>query len=135
MKFNVIFFSLIALLPLAAHAGVNPGLWEATVTASSTMAGSAPVSEKTSYCITEKDPVPALGGNNTDACKIINQKVSGGSVSWRMRCDTPLGMMDSKGKITYRGDTAKGLIEMSVKSPSGTVNMQQSLNAKRIGDC
>ena len=83
-------------------------------------------------CITEKDYIPQTSQPG-DECKITSAKVSGDTVSWTIHCRGQGGEMNGAGTVTYRGDSFKGEISMSM-APAG-MSMTIYTKGRHIGDC
>lgn len=121
----------------ATYAGPNmqEGKWE--ITSKMEMKG-MPMemsAVKTTMCLNSKDVVPQKTEKNQD-CKMINNKVEGNTVSWVMQCKDKKGnAVDSKGKITYKGASFDGVVEMDMSGKEGRQHMSQKMAGKRIGDC
>ncbi len=89
----------------AAHAlDMREGEWEVVSETSMTMgAMSMPsTATKATYCLTREDPYPEV--ENEKDCKVVDQKIVGNKVSWRIVCKDAEG----DGEITYGGTTYKG---------------------------
>ena len=105
---TVVLFAVILLCAGAtAHsAGVDmkEGEWETSTETTMTMGAMSmpPMAGKSTYCLTREDPVPK--SEKDKDCKMVNQKVVGNTVSWRMECKKGEG----EGEITYRGSTYDG---------------------------
>ena len=82
-------------------------------------------------CLTKNDMVPN-SSQQSDECKIKNITTSGGTVSWKMECDSGNGKTIGSGKVTYSGDTMKGTIKMEIP---GQMEMTSKMTGKRIGPC
>jgi hypothetical protein len=83
-------------------------------------------------CITENNYVPQTSQPGEE-CEITQTRVSGDTVTWAMHCLGEGGEMTGTGTVTYRGDSFKGEISMSM-APSG-MGMTIYTNGHRIGDC
>ena len=109
---TVVLFVLILLCAAGtAHpAGVDmkDGEWEITSETSMSMGGmSMPsMANKSTYCLTREDLVPK--GEKEKDCKVVDQKVVGNTVSWRIVCKEGEG----EGEITYRGTTYNGTFKL-----------------------
>lgn len=130
--------ALIAFILLcagtAAHsAGVDmkEGEWEITTETSMTMGEmSMPsMANKSTYCLTREDPVPK--SERDKECRIVNQKVSGNKVSWRMECKKAEG----EGEISYHGTTYKGFFKMKTVEDGQAMTMNMKLAGKYLGPC
>jgi len=129
-------FVLSVLWVSAAFASPNmqDGKWEITTTMD--MKG-LPVQMKpikTTVCLDQKDVVPQKPQKNED-CKMISNKVEGNTVTWVMQCKDKNGTMDSTGKITYKGNSFDGTVNMDINGKQGKQHMAQKMSGKRIGDC
>ena len=89
---------------------------------------------KTTVCLDQKDAVPQKPQKNED-CKMISNKVEGNTVTWVMQCKDKNGTVDSTGKITYKGDSFDGTLNMTMSGKGGKQQMSQKMSGKRIGDC
>jgi hypothetical protein len=90
---------------------------------------------KTTVCLNQKDVVPQKPQKNED-CKMINNKVEGNTVTWVMQCRDKRGnTVDSTGRITYKGASFDGSMEMDMSGKDGKQHMSQKMSGKRIGDC
>ena len=132
---SVVLFALFLLCVAgAAHsAGVDmkEGEWETSTETTMTMGAMSmpPTTRKLTYCLTREDLVPKT---ETDKdCKILNKKVVGNTVSWRMVC----GKSDGEGEITYRGTTYKGTMKLKSVEDGQTMTMNMKLAGKYLGPC
>ena len=132
---TVILFAIALLCAAgAAHpAGVDmkEGDWEISSETSMTMEGmSMPsMANKSTYCLTREDPVPKSGKD--EDCRIVKQKVTGNTVSWRMECKEGEG----EGEITYRGTTYKGYFKMKAVQDGQAMTMNMKLAGRYLGPC
>lgn len=117
----------------ARSAGVDmkEGDWEITSETSMSMEGvSMPsMANKSTYCLTREDPVPKSGKD--EECRIVKQRVTGNTVSWRMECRKGEG----EGEITYRGTTYKGFFKMKVVEDGQAMTMNMKLAGRYLGPC
>ena len=130
-------FLLAAWYGSAAAAGPNmrPGLWETTI--KTEMQGMAMPMPTTSYrhCITKEDLVPRTERPG-EQCKILKNTISGDTVTWRVSCESQGMKTTGTGRITYKGDTYHGSIEMQMSGgPMGSMKMSQKMQGKRIDNC
>lgn len=134
-KILVISVVLVASLSTSiAGSGPNmeEGKWE--VTTRMEMPGmSISMPEVTStQCLTKKDFVPQ-GSQQGQECKITKTKVDGNTVTWTVKCSGQGGEVTGTGKMTYRGSSFKGKIEMTMVQSN--TKMISYINGHRIGDC
>ncbi|TRZ97401.1 MAG: DUF3617 family protein, partial [Deltaproteobacteria bacterium] len=103
------------------------------------------MANKSTYCLTREDLVPK--GEKEKDCKVVDQKVVGNTVSWRIVCKEGEG----EGEITYRGTTYNGTFKLKMveggeatrkrtsrkKSAEDeeTMTMNMKLAGKYLGPC
>jgi len=135
LRHTVVLFALLLLCAAGtAHpAGIDmkEGDWEISSVTSMTMEGMSMPSmpSKSTYCLTREDPVPK--SERDKDCRIVNQKVVGNTVSWRMECKKAEG----EGEITYRGTTYNGFYKMKMVEEGQTMTMNSKLAGKYLGPC
>lgn len=119
----------------AGAGGMRPGMWETTI--QSNIGGTKPL--VTRACITAKqleDPqgaVPKMDDANMQ-CEQLDYKVSGSTVSWKLRCTGEMAMQGS-GQMTAGADSYSGKMDMAMKMQGQTMNMNQTMSGRRLGDC
>jgi hypothetical protein len=134
-RHTVVLFAFILLCAAGtAHpAGVDmkEGEWETSSETSMTMGAMSmpPMASKMTYCLTREDLVPKTEKDKD--CKMLNQKVVGNTVSWRVVC----GKSEGKGEITYRGTTYKGSFKLNSVEDGQTMTMNMKLAGKYLGPC
>lgn len=132
---TAVLFGLILICAAgSAHsAGVDmkEGNWEIASESSMTMgAMSMPsMGSKSTHCLTRENPVPA--SEQDKECRIVNQKVTGNKVSWRMECKKGEG----EGEISYHGTTYDGFIRMKMVEDGQTMTMNTKLTGRYLGPC
>ena len=132
---TVVLFALILLCVAgsAYSAGVDmkEGEWELSSETSMTMGTMSmpPMASKSKYCITREDLVPKT--QKEKDCKVVNQKVVGNTVSWRIECKKSEG----EGEITYRGSAYKGKFRMKTVEDGQTMTMNTKMEGKYLGPC
>jgi len=135
LRQTVVLFALILFCATgsAQSAGVDmkDGEWEISSETSMTMGAMSmpPSASKSTYCLTREDLVPK--SEKDKECRIVNQKVVGNTVSWRMECKKAEG----EGEITYRGSTYKGNFRMKMVDEGQTMTMNMKLAGKYLGPC
>lgn len=135
LRHTVVLFALLLLCAAGtAHpAGIDmkEGDWEISSVASMTMEGMSMPSmpSKSTYCLTREDPVPK--SERDKDCRIVNRKVVGNTVSWRMECKKGEG----EGEISYHGTTYDGFIKMKMVEEGQTMTMNVKLAGKYLGPC
>ncbi|MCU7841711.1 MAG: DUF3617 domain-containing protein [Candidatus Thiodiazotropha sp. (ex Troendleina suluensis)] len=121
---------LFSSISVASDVNMNPGLWKWTAVLD--MPGMPMQLPPTSYttCITKANFVPKdskLG----QTCETIDLKTEGDRVSWSITCTQQAGVTKSQGNITYHGDTAEGVIQVSVEG----MQMNSKTTGIRLGHC
>ena len=123
----------------SAHAagpgGMRPGLWETTI--QSNMGGAKPFT--TRACVTARQlehPQGALPKMDDAKMKCEQQdyKVSGSTVSWQLRCTGEMAM-EGSGQMIAGTDSYSGKMDMTMKMQGQTMNMNQTMSGRRLGDC
>jgi len=128
-------FALILLCAAGpAHsAGVDmkEGDWEVTSEMSMSMGDvSMPaMTSKVTHCLTHDNPVPT--SEREKDCKIVNRKIVGNKVSWRVVC--PKG--EGEGEITYHRTTYDGFMKMKAVEDGQTMTMNLKLSGRHLGPC
>lgn len=141
---KVSFFAVLAIIltlvcfsgAQAADLNMKDGLWEITTKMEMKgMPANIPPTV-TKQCMTKKESVPQQDKDKNPNCKMVDQKVSGNSVTWSMICKEKDGTVDSKGKITYKGDTFDGTTTTTIKDKSGKAQqIATKMSGKRLGPC
>jgi len=106
---------------------IAEGEWE--VTTRIEIAGMSIPPVKHRQCLTGEMMIPAQQANQD--CEIIQQSVSGNTVSWKMRCSTHGMATGIDGSSTYTGDTMQGSMHMNAKH----MKMVSHLTGRRLGPC
>jgi len=84
-------------------------------------------------CIDKTKIIPKTDDKINKYCKVIDQKVDGDTVSWKMECKNN---MESEGSVTYHGETFEGSITTKMEVPNmGVMTMTITATGKRIGEC
>jgi hypothetical protein len=134
VRHTVFLFAFILCAAGSAYpAGVDmkEGEWEISSETSMTMGTTSmpPQASKSTYCLTREDPVPSTEKDKD--CRIVNQKVTGNKVSWRMECKKAEG----EGEISYRGTTYAGFFKMKMAEGGDTMTMNMKMSGRYLGPC
>ncbi len=142
MTRSIIFAALAIFLALtwftcsyAAEPNMKEGLWEITTkTEMKGMPASIPPSVM-KQCLTKKESVPQDKSPKSN-CKMIDQKISGNTVNWTMVCKEKNSTVESRGTITYKGDTFDGVTKTAI-SAKGTKPQEVTtkMSGRRLGPC
>lgn len=132
---GALFFVVVLLNASSFAAPVNEGKWEVTTEVVMEGMPFKMPATKTTQCITKENMVPKNSGKSSN-CKVLDQRVSGSKVSWRVKCVDSHGTTDGEGEITYSGDTYKGSMNTKMTDKDGkTQSMKAKYTGRRIGDC
>ena len=82
-------------------------------------------------CLTNDMMVPAQQNQQNNDCEMVEQSVSGNTVSWNMRCNSNGMVSEMSGSSTYTGDTMKGTMHMITRG----MEVTSQLTGKRLGPC
>jgi len=132
--------SLCAALGTPAVALAVPnmeeGNWEVTTKMEMVGMPMAMPPQTVNHCMTKKDDVPDMSQRD-QRCSLMEHKVEGNSVSWKMQCKGQEGTMNGTGRITYAGKTYTGTMQMIMTEPGGgeamTINYQ--MQGRHTGPC
>lgn len=125
---------LVTFSIAAEEPTMKPGKWEITMTMD---IPGMPIKMKpitTAVCLTEEDvssPDKSLPKpSKDDSCKILDHKVDGNKVSWKVKCEGDQPMTGS-GEITFTDDSYDGTMKME----TGGSEMSMKYKAKLLGPC
>jgi hypothetical protein len=128
MLFIIIFF----IVATANALELKEGLWE--MSSKIEMKGmpvKMPV-QKFKQCITKDKAVPIDTQEKDMKCKVVEQKISGNTIYWKIICKDKEGETVITGKGTYKSDKFEG--ETKIKTQDGT-EMIQHISGEWIGKC
>jgi hypothetical protein len=122
-----------------AQVNMHEGKWQITMeTKMEGLPFQVPVVPFTAtQCITKDDLVPKNTARKDQKCKVIDQKVIGNKVTWKVKCVDPNTTSEGEGEITYSGDSYSGRMRTKITNNSTKQVMTSSttMKGKRIGDC
>ncbi|KPJ97879.1 MAG: hypothetical protein AMK71_12325 [Nitrospira bacterium SG8_35_4] len=81
-------------------------------------------------CMTGQNNIP-INKNEMKDCKIVSSSTDGNTAKWVMQCTQNGENVDSRGSITYRGDTFDGVVNITMQG----MDMTQKMNGRRVGAC
>jgi len=134
---RALFFSLVGFGLLfgtcsleAAGPDFKTGKW--SITSQTEMQGMAMQMPATTYelCLDAQDRVP-MQQNQSDGCKVTEQKVDGDTVTWRFECEHSKG----DGTITYSGKSFSGKMNMQTDAEMGGMSMTTTMKGTYLGPC
>jgi len=131
-------FATCALSAVAAAPNMQPGMWEISMKSEMPSMPDMPAMPATTVrqCIR---PTDVQNGSHTvpkndSQCEIKDYKMQGNTATWRMECKGP-NAMNGSGSMTYGGTSYSGTTKMTMKEGGHTMDMVQTFNGKRTGDC
>jgi hypothetical protein len=122
-----------------AQVNLHEGKWQLTMeTKMEGLPFQVPVMPfTTTQCITKDNLVPRNTSRNDQKCEIIDQKIIGNKVTWKVKCTDPDVTSEGEGEITYSGDSYSGRMKTKI-TDHGTKEVMTStttMKGQRIGDC
>lgn len=135
MKLRTLALSVSVLaLAVTTFAGetkstMKPGNWSITIQMK--MPGMDMPPMTFTRCITQQDadnPQPP-SDKSAEGCKILDHKMEGNTLTWKMKCDAQ--NMTGDGKITFGPESYSGEGHMK----AGDVEMSQTFEGKYLGAC
>lgn len=146
MRFsNCLCVALLLPLPHLAHAQVQPGMWESSVTVQSIdMPGAPPQmaammkgkTTKQSYCITpeqaKQGPQEMLKQN--PSCRFTKYSMLGGRISTEMSCQQNGGTMTARANGSY-SPTSFNITSSATMTGRMSMKMTSTSTGRRIGAC
>lgn len=136
----VIVFLFLFSGSVMAGPNMKEGKWEITTTMKMQMPGMPfnmpPRTTKHTQCITKENMLPETKQNSEEECKMKNRKIKGNTITWVIECKGPEGTTRGEGKITYKGDTFKGIMKMKMEGGEMSgMELVHHMNGRWIGDC
>ena len=133
----LVLVSLFRLPSVFAEPNMKEGMWE--IKGEMKIEGMPfpmpPVPMNYTQCLTKKDMIPQKKEKNQD-CKMISNKMAGDTVSWVMQCKDKNGVMESTGKLTYKGNSFTGTVHIVTTETNGEKSESTlQMSGKRTGDC
>jgi hypothetical protein len=134
---GVIFIKTYPVFP--AQVNMHEGKWELTMeTKMEGLPFQMPVVPyTTTECITKDDLVPKNRVQKDQKCEVLDQKITGNKVSWKVKCVDTRGTSEGEGEITYRGDSYSGRMRTKIVDNNSKQVMTSvtTMKGRRIGDC
>lgn len=96
-------------------------------------------SQTSRECVRAEDIVDSILQMDAEEgvdCSVTERSVSADSMTYTMSCTDPEGgSFEIDGELSFMGDTASGIFSATMNTPMGEVDMRQTMQARRIGDC
>lgn len=83
-----------------------------------------------SQCLTGQDNIP-VNRNEMKDCRLLSSQVDGNVAQWVMQCTKGGETVKSRGRITYKGDSFDGVVNISMQG----MEMTQKMKGRRVGPC
>ena len=98
-----------------------------------------PITSKKTMCLDKQNYVPDNAQQGQD-CKVSDQKVSGNTVTWTMRCRSQGTTIEGQGTITYKDKGERYDGEMNAKMLSAdnagpAMSYKYVMQGQRLGAC
>lgn len=116
-------------LPLASAAHAKSSEWEISTTMEIPGMPFAMPPNTFRHCMDDQG-VPYQQSED-EKCETLSKKVSGNTVSWKIRCQGKEGASEMNGVTTYSGNTMES--KVSMRSDEGDVSMH--MTGKKLGPC
>jgi len=125
---------LMPISPVSAGPDLQEGEWE--FTSQTDMQGMPMTVPPMSFhqCMSDEQAIPQQEGKNPD-CTMLEQRTSGNTLHWKMRCEYDYGRTDIKGSVSYSGSSMTGITHISSDQGGQNMNMTTRMQGKRIGPC
>jgi Protein of unknown function (DUF3617) len=144
--------ALAAAQTTAPNAGPSAGMWELALTmeggpGSGTRIGKSCLAAEPLAAAPEQTLFEAAGkaassggggggrGRTLPKCDFGTVQRNGEKSAWQAQCEGPSGKIQGAGSGTLSAETANLQQAFTVKSLMGTMNVQQTLVARRLGNC
>ena len=119
---------------LAESIPVTPGKWETTMTMTMPFA-QEPTVQSSTQCIRQDSYDPARDLQMQGDCEVVEQNVSGNTLTWRMNCRMAEGTAVADGQATIDGDRGEGRMATEMMMNGQAMSMTMEWQSKRVGDC
>ncbi|MDX1710576.1 MAG: DUF3617 family protein [Rhodovibrionaceae bacterium] len=126
--------ALSASASLAESLDVTPGQWKTTVTMTMPYA-QEPIVKSATQCLDKGSYDPARDMEMPGECEIVEQQVSGNTLTWRMQCRMAEGTAVAVGRATFDGARGHGRMDTEMTMQGQTMSTQMEWQSERIGDC
>lgn len=122
-----------------AAMNMQEGEWETTMEIKMDMPGvpfqMPPMTFKDTQCLTKEDFVPKTAKKDEN-CKVLDQKITGNKVAWKVKCVMEGVTTIGEGEITYSGNSYNGILKTKTTDSTGQTTASTSkLAGRRLGDC
>jgi Protein of unknown function (DUF3617) len=133
------------LIAIDAQALPSAGLWELSMTmegapsGANTRRGTACLAADSLAAAPEQtffDAGARQGdGRGPSKCEYRELQRDGAASSWQAVCEGPVGKMQGTGSGTLATERAELQQSFVIKAPIGSLNLKQTVSARRLGNC
>ncbi len=126
-------FSLLLFpeITFSEELNMKEGLWEITIKMEMEEMPMEMPAHTIKQCIKKENPIPKFEENEKD-CKFTMKETKGNIITWVAECKNEEGKIIMKGKITYKGTTFDGVVEVK---ENDKIIMKEKLSGKWLGEC
>ncbi len=131
-----LYFLLAFLVPAAAHADLQPGSWEMSVTTQFEGAPNAmgPIVQTQCFSAEDvRDPQKVLG-TAASGCEFANRADTGSEFTFELKCTGQLQMQGS-GRARYTPATMQAEIELRGNAAGQQFSTRSRISGRRLGAC
>jgi hypothetical protein len=125
---------LLAADQAAAEPPFQEGKWEITTRMEMPGMPFTPPPMTFQQCLTGEKAVPQKEEPG-QKCKMVEQKISGNTVNWTVRCKSSRGTSEARGEVIYEGDRMKGTTRITSNEGGEQMTMTSHMKGHRIGPC
>jgi hypothetical protein len=113
-----------------AAPNIKEGNWEITVKMEMPGMPMEMPAVQFTQCLSSQNTIPVNKDELKD-CKILSSSIDGNTAKWVMQCTQGGEKIQSRGTITYKGDTFDGVVKISMKG----MDITQKMKGRREGKC
>lgn len=113
---------------------VETGKWEITTVFRAPMTQEDQTRTATE-CIEESEVTPQQFIQHLQGCTLSDVVSGAREMSWKMECEVAGGTMTGEADLRSTGTTLKGSMQLRMEHGGMTMDMRQSWEGERLGDC
>lgn len=114
----------------------NAGLWETTIEVENPYVKIPPQSRQECVQISEFDLDQVLKDVEQQGCKVLEQRLSGSTLNWRVECQMPDGGAASgEGSVTVASESMQGNMTIHMNMGGMQLDTRTHWTGRRIGSC
>ena len=124
---------LVSVSAYAETLKLKPGLWETTVVSTNSFTGTTTQTE--TECVVEQEFDPRTMFKDAQGCELLDDNLQGNTLTYSLVCNVQGTQATIEGVYTTEGDVGSGSMNMEMSFGNQTMTMENSFDARRIGDC